>query len=49
MKNYRNGKSWSGVIAVYLMVLAGVMTGIYYGTRLPLGTLTQYNAPASYQ
>jgi len=39
----------TGIIAVYLMVIAGVITGTYYGTRLPLGTLTQYTVPAANQ
>ena len=37
---------WAGVITVYAIVLAGIFTGTYYGTRLPIGMLTQYNAPA---
>ncbi len=37
------------VIVVHVIVLAGIFTGTYYGTRLPLGTLTQYNAPAQAQ
>ena len=45
MKHHRNNRSWSGIVAVYLMVIAGVITGTYYGTRLPLGKFTQYDAP----
>ena len=40
---------WIGVIAVHIVVLAGIFTGTYYGTRLPLGTLTQYSAQTQAQ
>jgi len=44
MKLSGNVAFWAGVIAVYVVVLSGVITGTYYGTRLPVGTLTQYSA-----
>ncbi len=49
MKYSGNVTFWTVVIVVHFIVLAGVFTGTYYGTRLPLGTLTQYNAPAQAQ
>ena len=49
MKLSGNVTFWAGVIAVHVIVFAGVFTGTYYSTRLPLGTLTQYNVPAQLQ
>jgi len=37
-----NFKFLTGIIAVYLIVILGILTGTYYGTRLPLGTLTSH-------
>ena len=44
MKFIRNVKFWIGVISVYMIVFSGVITVTYYGTRLPVGTLTQYSS-----
>ena len=49
MKFSRNVTFWAGVIVVHFIVLTGVFFGTYYSTRLPLGTLTQYNAPTQAQ
>ncbi|HSG94099.1 MAG TPA: hypothetical protein VLA28_01170 [Afifellaceae bacterium] len=49
MKISRNIAYWAGIIAVHVIVLVGVFTGTYYGTRLPLGTLTQYDAPTQFR
>jgi hypothetical protein len=44
MRNYRNIRFWTGVIALYLIVFLGVIASTYYGTRLQLGTLVSHNA-----
>jgi hypothetical protein len=42
MKPRINFKFLTGIIAVCLIVILGILTGTYYGTRLPLGTLTSH-------
>ena len=44
MKFNGSVRFWTGVIPVYLIVLLGVITSTYYGTRLQVGTLIQYSS-----
>jgi len=45
MKIIRNVRFWIGVVSVYLIIFSVFISGMYYFTRIPLETLTQYSAP----
>jgi hypothetical protein len=49
MKPQLDDRFLTGVIAVYLIVLLGIIIGTYYGTRPPVGILAQYNTPTQAQ
>ena len=36
----------TSITVVLIIIIATIITGTYYGTRLPLGTVITHNAPA---